>query len=289
MGHMFASATILPHPAASPLPLQSISGVDAISRYAASLQDVTTPVAPMAADYASGSTSHRHSHRRAQLLHSLSGVMTVMTEQGSWVVPPQKALWVPPGVVHQSRCWGDVQLRTLYIEPAMIETLPKVCCIIEVSPLLRALINEAVTFPLYYDMAGREGQIIALTLSEIGRLPQQSLQGAMPRDARLLRICEAVLRNPADDHDLDYWARVGGLGRRTLTRLFRQQTGLSFAEWRQQLRLLEALTRLTTGESVTSVALDLGYDSPSAFSAMFRKTLGISPKDYLKWSETAVA
>lgn len=287
MGHMFASPVIQSCAGSHLPPLHTVSGIEAISRYAASLQDMAAPVAPMAAAYESGSISNRHSHRRAQLLHSLTGVMTVMTEHGSWVIPPQKALWVPAGVVHQSRCWGDVQLRTLYIEPALAAGLPRTCCIIEVSALLSALINEAVTFPLCYDMKGREGQIIALIMSEIGRMPRQPMQGAMPRDPRLVRICEAVLRNPADDHDLDYWARVGGLGRRTLTRLFRQETGLSFAEWRQQLRLLEALTRLTTGESVTSVALDLGYDSPSAFSAMFRKTLGISPKEYLKWSETA--
>jgi len=154
-----------------------------------------------------------------------------------------------------------------------------------VTPLLQALINEAMIFPRDYDMAGREGQIIKMILSEIGRMPEIPLRSTMPRDRRLARICEAVLCDPACDHDLDHWARVGGLGRRTLTRLFRQETGMSFVEWRQQVRLLEALARLATGEQVTTVALDLGYDSPSAFSAMFRKTLGVSPKEYLKWGE----
>src|SRR5690606_21875109 len=126
-------------------------------------------------------------------------------------VPPQHALWIPAGVVHQSRCWGDVQVRSLYIEPAAVAGLPHSCCVIQVSPLLRALINEVMTFSVDYDMEGREGQIVQLILGEIGRMPEMPLRGVMPRDRRLLRICEAVLRDPSCDHCLDHWARVGGL------------------------------------------------------------------------------
>lgn len=265
----------------------SFSGFEASGRRADSLQGAQRPVAAMAAEFSSGGVGVRHSHRRAQFLHSLTGVMTVITESGSWTVSPQHALWIPPGVVHQSRCWGNVQLRTLYVEPAATIGLSKTCQLLEVSSLVRALLNEAVTFPVEYDIEGRDGQIMDLLLAEIGRMPAVPLRAPMPQDKRLARICEAILRDPANNQDLESWSQVGGLGRRTLTRLFRKETGMSFAEWRQQVRLMEALSRLTMREPVTNVALDLGYDSPSAFSAMFRRSMGISPRDYLRWSEQA--
>ena len=285
MGHMHPPLPGQARRMAGPATVASFAGFEASGRRADALQDAGRPVVAMAATYVSGSVGTRHSHRRAQLLHALSGVMTVITGEGSWVVPPQHALWLPSGVVHQSRCWGDVALRTLYVEPEAAGGLPATCRLLEVSPLLRALINEAVTLPIEYDVAGRDGQVMGLALTEIGRMPALPLSAPMPRDRRLARICEAILRDPGNDQDLEHWARVGGLGRRTLTRLFRQETEMSFAEWRQQVRLMEALTRLAAGEPVTTVALDLGYDSPSAFSAMFRRIMGISPREYLRWTE----
>lgn len=270
---------------ARPAPAESYSGFRASGARAEALQAVGRPVVAMAAKYASGGVGTRHSHPRGQLMRSLTGVMTVITEQGSWAVAPQHALWVPPGVVHQSRCWGNVDLRTLYIAPEAARSLPATCRLIEASPLLRALLDEAVTLPVEYDMAGRGGRIMDLLLDEIGRLPALQMATPMPRDRRLARICEAILRDPGNNQDLGHWARYGSLGRRTLTRLFRHETGMSFAQWRQQARLMEALSRLTAGEPVTSVALDLGYDSPSAFSSMFRRTMGLSPRDYLRWAE----
>jgi AraC-like DNA-binding protein len=163
------------------------------------------------------------------------------------------------------------------------------CRLIKVSPLVRALINEAVTFPVEYETDGREGRIMDLILSEIRRTQPVPLNVPMPKDKRLARICAAILQDPGNNQDLEHWSQLGGLGRRTLTRLFRRETGMSFCEWRQQVRLMEALNRLTMREPVTNVALDLGYDSPSAFSAMFRRLMGVSPRDYLRWSEAESA
>lgn len=286
MGHIFSISPGISHPTSDAPPFASFFGYDESCRRAEALQSAKRPVAAMAAGYKSGGISTRHCHRRAQFLHSLTGVMTVITEDGSFTVTPQQALWIPANAIHQSRCWGDVTLRTLYVEADARANLPQDFRLIQVPPLLRALVNEAVTFPLEYDVAGREGQIISLILDEIGRMPALPLRLPMPHDRRLARICEAILRDPANNQDLEHWTQVGGLGRRTLTRLFRKETGLSFAEWRQQVRLMEALTRLTMREPVTTVALDLGYESPSAFTAMFRRTMGISPRNYLRFSDT---
>jgi AraC-like DNA-binding protein/quercetin dioxygenase-like cupin family protein len=285
MGHISSISCNTPRQRAAPPVMVSFSGFEASGRRADALQSAQRPVVAMAAEFSSGGVGVRHSHRRAQFLHSLTGVMTVITETGSWTVTPQHALWIPPGTVHQSRCWGTVQLRTLYVEQSATAGLPKSCQLMEVSSLVRALLNEAVTFPVEYDIDGRDGQIMELMLAEIGRMPAVPLRAPMPQDRRLARICEAILRDPGNNQDLESWSQIGGLGRRTLTRLFRRETGMSFAEWRQQVRLMEALSRLTMREPVTNVALDLGYDSPSAFSAMFRRSMGISPRDYLRWSE----
>ncbi|WP_439572110.1 AraC family transcriptional regulator [Phreatobacter sp.] len=266
-------------------PLLCFSGHQASGRRAEALQNVQRPVVAMAAEFANGEVGTRHCHRRGQFLHGLTGIMTVITDDGSWAVAPQHALWIPPGVMHQTRCWGAVSLRTIYIEPAAAIGLPGTCQLMEISPLLRELLNEAVALPTEYETGGRDGAIIDLILAEIRRMPELVRSAPMPKDRRLARICEAILRDPGNNHDLDHWARYGGLGRRTLTRLFRHETGMSFVQWRQQVRLMEALSRLTAGEAVTHVALDLGYDSPSAFSAMFRRTMGLSPRDYLRWGD----
>lgn len=146
--------------------------------------------------------------------------------------------------------------------------------------LLTELILEAIALPLEYDRDGRDGRIMSLILDEIQRMPVLPLSLVMPADQRLRRICAALLENPGDRSDLDQWARRAGMARRTLTRRFRAETGMGFGAWRQQLRLLEGLSRIATGQSVTAAALDAGYHSPSAFTAAFGSNLGASPSKY---------
>ena len=228
----------------------------------------------------------RHSHPRAQLAYSVKGTFTLHTEEGAWLVPPNRAVWVPGGVEHEMHARGQaVSNRSLYIQPDASPDLPTECCVIEVSPLMRHLIIEAIDIPLLYDEAGRDGRVMRLILDEICGAPKVPLHVPMPRDARLLRICKALLADPSHDGDIEHWAHYGALGRRTLTRLFRDQTGITFTLWRQQVRLMEALRRLSSGTPVTTVAFDLGYDSPSAFSAMFRRVMGKTPRHYLGRSD----
>lgn len=238
------------------------------------------PVVALADEYPAGFVDPRHSHRRAQLLYATTGVMTVVTAEGTFVVPPQRAVWIPGGVEHEVSCRGEVSLRTLYVEPASCEHLPKHSCVVEVSPLLRALILEVMRFKREYKLDGREGRIAELVLDEIVNLPVADLHAPMPRDPRLARVCRAILEDPSADADLDALSSVAGMSRRTLTRLFRHETGMSVAAWRQQVRLLEALSLLATGRPVTTVAYDVGYDSPSSFTAMFHKVFGVAPSQY---------
>lgn len=244
-------------------------------------QDVPRPVAGLADEYPPGFVDPRHSHKRAQFLYAIAGVISVTTDAASFVVPPQRAVWVPGGVAHEVHCRGHVSVRTLYIDAQARVGLIDTCRVLEVSDLMRELILEVMKLPIEYDESGRDGRIVALVLDEIASAPSIPLHVPMPQDARLMRICRSILDDPAHGDTLDDWARAAGMGRRTFTRLFRRETHTTFAAWRQHVRLMEALSRLASGEPVTTVAFDVGYSSPSAFTAMFRRAFGAAPTQYI--------
>ncbi len=244
-------------------------------------QDVPRPMAAMADDYPPGFVDPRHSHRRAQLIYATTGVMSVSTRDRGFVVPPQRALWLPGGVEHEVLCRGQVSLRTLYVDRKASLRLPTIPRVIEISPLLRELILEAVRMPVEYDLNGRDGRVMSLIMDEIESMAIAPLSVPMPQERQLVRICHSILENPAEHLTLASWAKAAGMSRRTFTRLFRRETEMSFAEWRQHVRLLEALSRLAVGHAVTTVAFDVGYSSSSAFTAMFRRAFGTTPTDYV--------
>jgi AraC-like DNA-binding protein/quercetin dioxygenase-like cupin family protein len=244
-------------------------------------QRVERPVAAMAKDFPSGFIIAPHTHPRAQLIFAAEGVMRVVTAEGAWVVPPQRAVWLPAGVEHEVHMHGDVAMRTLYIDPKAAPASFKSCTVIEVSSLLRALILRAVGEPIEYDEQGAMGHVMALILEELARGAPVPFNIPLPRDPRLLALCRALLDDPGTDATLDSWAERVGASTRTLARLFRRETGLGFLAWRQQVRLAEAVGRLARGEAVTRIAADLGYSNPSAFSAMFHRALGTTPRQYL--------
>lgn len=243
-------------------------------------QDVPRPVAVMAKDNPDGFVTMWHRHKRAQLIYASSGVLVVTTYQGSWVIPPQRAVWVPSGVEHKTRTVGRVAMRTVYVAPEAARRLPRRCCVVTVSSLLRELILRAVTMPLTYDENGPAGRIMQMILDEIRVFLGLPLHLPMPSDPRLTDICAGLLRDPRRHDSLVAWARRVGTSRRTVERLFCQQTGMTFSEWRQQARLHAALTRLAAGESIKRTAFASGYTSQSAFTHMFRRTFGTTPSRY---------
>jgi len=203
--------------------------------------------------------------------------MTVQAAAGLWILPPSHALWMPAGVVHQIRANGPVEMRTLYVQPEHAQGIKSECHVLFVSPLLRELIVRAMQLPALYDERGMDGRVMKLILDEVGHLPAQPLGLRMPSDARLLRLCELVLR---DLGTTDSIARLGaavGLSERSVMRLFPKETGLSFRRWHNQARLLKAFELFNQGQSLTQVALDVGYSGPSAFAKMFRRTMGKAP------------
>ena len=233
-------------------------------------------------EHAAGTQFPGHHHARGQFACAASGAISVHTPQGNWLVPPRGACWLPAGMEHGMRMHGDVTMLNVFVDPAAIARakLPLVCRVLDTTPLLRQLLDEAVKADPLYAPDSRAGRLMALLLDEIGAMPALPLNAPLPHDARLARLCTRLLQQPQLHDDLDAVASAVGMSRRTFTRLFRAQTGLSFAQWRQQACLLAAIARLADGQAVTRVALDLGYASPSAFTAAFRKVLGTVPSAY---------
>ena len=231
----------------------------------------------LATDYPAGRRIAPHAHGVHQIVHAGRGVMRVMSEAGAWVVPPGRVIWMPARTTHWIDCFTAVEMRTVYLGGDH-PVLPEACAVWSVSPLMREVLLRLVS----RERPDQEAALLELLLSEIETVDQMPLSLPIPEDRRLRRITEALQSNPGDSRDLTSWAREAGATPRTLIRLFRRETGMTFREWRRQLRLQAALERLARGEAVTSVALDLGYASPSAFIQAFRDVLGTTPARYFE-------
>ena len=238
------------------------------------------PVAAWTGDYPAGHLIAPHRHAQAQLVYAAAGVMTVTAAAGAWLVPPQCAVWVPAGVEHSLLAHGPMALRTLYFEPAAAP-LPDRCAVIAVAPLLRELILAVTALPPAYDTGGADGRLLATLRDRLRLAPETPLFLPMPRDRRLAALCRALADAPGDGRPLAAWGRRVGASARTLARLFVAETGMTFGRWRRRARLQAAIRRLAAGEPVIAVALDLGYEGPSAFIAMFRRALGRTPGRYV--------
>lgn len=246
------------------------------------LQNTPRAIVAWSEDYSSGHLIDMHRHERAQLLFASRGVMSVTTAEGAWVVPPLRAVWIPAQTDHRIVCSGNVSMRTLYVSQDQLENPPEQCSVVSVPPLLRELILYAVEMPRLYNTSGPDGRIAQVIIDSIQKLQVAPLDLPIPDDIKLLKIHQALTSKPADQRTLSEWADNVGVTSRTLARKIKAETNLTFGQWRQQIRLLEALRRLGQKEAVTRVAVDLGYDSPSAFIAMFKKALGSTPGQYFK-------
>ncbi len=222
-----------------------------------------------------------HRHRKAQLMYVISGVLTVEAAGGIWTVPPHCALWIPSGVSHAGRIAGHIKIGSLYIDPALAAPLEQDCGILFVQPFLRELILRFDRNTALPDMDGeRERRLGLVLLDELAAAPLEPIHLPMPSDRRLRRLTEAMIDHPDLRFTIDEWGARVGASNRTLSRLFQRETGMSFVRWRQQLHIGLALQRLAKGDLVTNIAMDLGYESVSAFISMFRRMLGTTPACY---------
>ncbi|WP_343314782.1 helix-turn-helix transcriptional regulator [Brucella sp. BE17] len=246
----------------------------------ARIEAMDDPLIALPTEYPDGFSVPRHSHSRAQLLCTSHGVVLVTTDVGRWMIPSDHAIWIPAGVEHAVEISGDVFMRSIYISPDVVSRVPNHLHVMGLTDLMRCLIADATKAVRKPEPGSRDALVIELILKDLHRLPQRPLGLPFPLDPRLQILCRAFVKNPSSRATIDEWADRLAMSRRSFTRHFQRETGVSLSIWRQQACLFAAVPRLSEGESVTSVALDLGYDSVSAFTTMFRRMLGVSPRHY---------
>ncbi|WP_150719505.1 AraC family transcriptional regulator [Pandoraea capi] len=251
--------------------------------------DASFPVAIVATNPPSRTVYPEHSHRHGQLIHAIAGVMIVRTTAGNWVVPTGRAVWVPGATSHSIEMADDVEMRTVFVDPDVRHSLPATCSVITVRPLLRELILEACELAqgnASPDDSTRDGRVLGLILDEIERAPPLSLHVPLPRHRAVAALCIELLQDPSQPAVLADWARRAHMNERTLARVLKRETGMTHATWCRHARVLLSLPRLAAGASILTLALEHGYDSPSAFSTMFRKILGVPPSEYFSSRRT---
>lgn len=251
-----------------------------------------------------------HAHPRGQLAYAASGILKVHTDQGIWVVPQFQAVWIPGNMRHSVYIQTQAEIRHLFVDPSYLDYFPNECSVLDVSPLLQELILRFTyfdSFAPYYEIDSPEARLGAVILDELQALKPSALYLPWAKDRRVQRVMKELINeiqrscqhinnkggdsSDDDSSDMEYWvqsqqletwAKAVGASTRTLSRLFLQETGMTFKQWRQQIILQEAVSLLDSGKTVTELALALGYKSPSAFTAMFKKALGKAPAHYYK-------
>lgn len=221
-----------------------------------------------------------HSHARGQLFCIDRGLVRMRTDSGSWLMPPNRLGWMPPGILHTASISGALSGWGVMLAPDVAVGLPDTPCVLGISELMRALVRRVAGWGSAEQLELEQERIAAVLLDEIRAAPHEPLHLPMPTDRRLLRIASHLLDMPDDARSFGVLAAWAGLTERTARRLFLAETGLSFAQWRQQARLTLALERLAAGSSVADVSEALGYATPSNFIAMFRRAFGDSPAHY---------
>ncbi len=246
------------------------------------LPDQRAHIATLTHDYPAGHVIPLHFHDRDQLVYASQGVMSVATRAGLWVVPTLRAVWIPAGVPHTITMSGRVAMRTLYLKPRLARVLPRDCCVVNVSPLLRELILYACSFHALKKGVPRQRHLIDLITDQLEAIQMVPLQLPHLSDPRVRKIAEILLADPANTQKLSQLCRGSGASKRTVERLFQDEIGMTFGRWRQQLRLMHGVRLLAEGAKVTHAALEAGYSTPSAFICMFKKILGFTPALYFK-------
>lgn len=245
-------------------------------------EDLKAPLIGFARSEPPGETRSWHSHDEGQLFHVIKGSIAIATNGGTFFVPPERALWIPPGVEHQARYLTDTDVRYIYVQPEWARELPDTPHVVHVTVLLRALILEFMSYPRAETFEGPAARLAEVIRDQLQMLPAAPLELPMPLDERLGDLCERALRCPANLPTLEMAAREAAMSERSFERKIKAETGMSYRTWCRQVKLFRALELLATGRSVSDISHKLGYEGPSAFIASFKKAFGVTPGRYFE-------
>lgn len=241
--------------------------------------DARRPLTVSGRDLQAAAVLLPHHHSWGQFTYAVEGVMRVEANRSSWIVPQQRAVWIPPGVMHGVTVLQNTHLRPMRVYAGRTPFPGQECKVLELSSLLRELLM-ALEQHDRQEQSPREHLLMEMILDEIPRCAVQPVRVPLPTDKRLKTLCDALIADPGIERTLADWAGLVGASERTLARLFERDLDMGFAQWRQQVRLAHAAPLIADGMPLSQVAAQLGYASQSAFSAMFKKTFGCSPTTF---------
>jgi AraC-like DNA-binding protein/mannose-6-phosphate isomerase-like protein (cupin superfamily) len=244
------------------------------------VRDPSRPILSFAWHAPGAHRAASHSHARAHIILCEEGALWVAATEGTWLVPSGQAIWIPPAVHHEVYSHGAVSAKVLFVDDSSAGVMPARAGTVRVSALLGALVNRAVEYGNDYGVDEPAARLARVALDELATMEVAPLLLPISRDPRLARVMKWLIDEPASPQSLEELARRSGASTRTMARLFRDETGMTFTQWRTRLVLIESIDRLTRGASVTDVAADLGYATTSSFVFMFRTNLGVSPGTY---------
>lgn len=240
------------------------------------------PIIPLAIDVFETQCASKHSHQRAQLIYSCNGTMKVTVENHVWLVSSRQAIWVPSMYEHHVTFLKNNHIRNLFIDPSVLSNLPDTCFALDVPPFLRELILRIVNIGDNYQMNSAEGRIIQVALDELATIKSTNCFLPISNEPRLKKVMDELINNTSDKRTIEEFAFLACTTSRTLSRLFIKEVGMTFVNWRKQIRMMEAIEKLEKGIPIAQIALELGYNSTSSFIEVFRKEFGVSPSNYLK-------
>jgi len=239
------------------------------------------PIYAFSQNYSHGHVEAWHSHDRIQLIHTLTGVIRIQTEEGIWISPPGRGLWIPARKPHALHISGQVKARGVFIDHYSRADLANECLVVSISALLRELMSSAMHIQDKIQPHSRDERLLELILDEVRLLPSLAFNLPEPKSASLIQLCQHIRSHLSETWQLEHAAAQLHMSSKTLARYFQKETGMNFAQWIRQAKLIHAMTELTMHKSILSIALDLGYDSPSAFSAMFKRETAMTPSEYV--------
>jgi AraC-like DNA-binding protein len=240
------------------------------------------PIAVLHRDIPALAGINKYQHNQVQCIFVHTGVLAIITEKGRYFVPPQQTIIIPADLLHEMLAKTAVKISVFYFSDAEADELPVTPEVITVDHLLSALIIESINIPSDYVWESPDGRILRLIRDKLIQADELDTFLPYPKDRRLTNITERLLKHPSLKSDLKFWGKFVNASPRTLSRVFKKETNITYSEWRQRLNIQIAIKHLSLGDSINSIAELLGYESSSAFIYMFKKQMGVSPSQFLK-------
>jgi len=222
-----------------------------------------------------------HQHSRSQLLFTVKGRIKVTVDGKCWTVSPGNAIWIQSGAFHEVYAEQAVEYQSIYIDPQAAKSIPLSSGVVKIKPLIKELTYESVLSGNAYSLDSPESRLNDVLLDHLRKMEYETCPIVIPINPKLSKLCAIVLDNPLINISLDEWGKQCGASERNLARLFKRQTGVSYTQWCHRVKILHAIERIKAGDSVTTISISLGYSSCSAFSNMFKKVTGLTPREYM--------